>query len=443
MNKILHVFWKSNPDLLPEYVDTLKVFYKRIRSFRGEDTPHILFDHLGPLLRSLHQERPDISWIVVHPVGSYFLDQDALVYHYQKFIDALGAGRFAGGFLKSDKTLDPGKSFFLHVPTALQFLENSSLPDTASPADLSSLFQSAHLPIAELPPRFLLSACYPDLGQETPAFNKALESFFSAQIPKTYQQRQFLAFLYLKKLHLDREGPLPSPFSYDPRKSHVFFFNTEILIPNEEWIQNHRRPLDMFVGTCAGFLDICNLHYFGYHPDTELIYYDLNPDSILFKKYMWENFDGNWDNLIPTIEDFCRANPEVEGFDQDIYPHKTEDLKALFKNDKDLFAQTWKDLQGMQKKFIGTDLIFEFDQLLAQIPREKTIFFSVSDVFLAHNELMWGLKTVTHQFQKLVAACSAYPNMILQGKDTEDTIFIDFAKNLPLRFWTPNDETRI
>ncbi len=70
----------------------------------------------------------------------------------------------------------------------------------------------------------------------------------------------------------------------------MFVFNTENYRAIEG--KKKRRPLDALFTLASGFKDLFLLAAHGSHTQTQIHYFDLCPQSLLFKKYMFEKWDG-------------------------------------------------------------------------------------------------------------------------------------------------------
>jgi hypothetical protein len=176
---------------------------------------------------------------------------------------------------------------------------------------------------------------------------------------------------------------------------------------------------DAYYGPAAGFkyLDILR-----YSPDIKFVFYDYNPSSVNWIKFLKENWDGN------NLKSFLLQQPYSI---QKIFKFINKDIDtniSMLYNDfegEDAFKQLWEKFKKADAKFIVCDL-FDEEQFinLLNLTDSKNPFVYYSNIFST------DFTSTTFNFSDLNTKYSKFLNIIKTTYPTACTLGCD-----PLGNW--------
>jgi hypothetical protein len=148
------------------------------------------------------------------------------------------------------------------------------------------------------------------------------------------------------------------------------FCNSRMFYPvNTEQIQhvNIKGPLKQLVVPASGFNWVKYLDVHGYNNDTEVIFYDYNPNALYYIKEIVTKFiDGDYGMFLKKINK--NDTPDWLCSKKEIQEH--------FFNVKKIYAQC---VNVVKFKFIQCDLLHEFELNLLN---DESVILNISNVFL-------------------------------------------------------------
>jgi hypothetical protein len=448
MNNVIHSIWKNKYLKGHQLSESLDLFYARIPTWRTQ-IPKIYCYDIEEILRKA-LEFPDLDWLVVHGEGNIYRSQDRVLNVIENFIKILDPKILVAGHLVEK----PGHPTGLHHKFLIINLKTYSAlgrPNFGAGTEnvggregsiggwnFVNVSKEHGLEIAEIPAELNKEKIYLSPELETERVLNNINGLYNIIPTSNIDQNRIITHLLIKKMGLSDIPRTRSIAEYAPRKKCVFAFNTELLVPDPEWIRNFNRgPLECFIGTCAGFLDICNFKNFGFVENTKMIYYDLNPDSILFKEHLLNNFDGRLDNLWPFIREFQNRHPDIIIFDSE-EALSLSDLRKEFASDEE-FYHIWQKMRKLERKFIRLNLFDDYEKIIDAIEHKNVrTLLCISDIFSGTNELTYGLRNLKNIFCNMLEYARHCPEMVIQGTDFIETPVIGYAKDLYKSYVTLN-----
>lgn len=470
MNNVLHAIWKSDVFKDHQVSGSFDLFYERIPTWPSGLSKIVDSSVDNILQQAAYHETVD--WIVVHGEGQIYRSQNRILELTQNFIQTLDPNILVAGQLinkpgqycgiheqfliinlntyrRLGKPAFGGyedKQMRLHNYVAGPSFHDDYTPRYLEPGQGESEYRTwtcgwnfVHvsmangLKIPNIPEDIRREKIYLYPNDNSATLLKNLDALYNIMPTDNISQNRVLAYMVMKKLGLD-DTPEPNNIAaYRRRKGGVFVFNTEILVPEPEWIRDNGGPLSCFIGTCAGFLDICNLKHFGFDESTKLVYYDINPDAVTFKKHLLDNFEGDLNQLPQFIADFKAANPHILIADNS-EATGLADLRREFPND-DEFHSLWNRMRRLERQFTTLNLFGDYKKVFRKVvDKDKRAMICISDIFTGTNELTYGVGTLRSIFHAMMEDFSNYPKLVVQGKDYRDHLLIGYAPDLHKRY---------
>lgn len=468
MPNVLHAVLKT--ELLQDHPlgESLSLFYERLPTWDvglERISGYSVDDLLQRALRF-----PTVEWLVVHGEGTLYRSQNKVIGDVEDFIRRMEPNVLVVGHLIDKPGFYCGvhEQFLIININAyrdLQFpsfgvasrreltLQNYSVVSNGGKNDEPGAFESRqgqslyqigasgwhflHIGFQSgyralnLPESLCSVKTYLHPYEQTTKLLQNIEAMYNIMPMDNFEQNKALVYLLLKKLGMaDWPGGVAA---YPKRKESVFALNTELLIPDAHWIRAHGGELACFIGTCAGFLDAANLKHFGFSDKTKLIYYDLNPDSITFKKHLLNHFDGELENLPQFIEEFKLKHPDVIIADNNLATGLSY-LRREFATSED-FKSVWNRMQRLERKFTQSNLFTDYKAIvgLAGGPQQKTLM-CISDIYTGMNELTYGVHVLRRMFRQMVSDLKDYEQLILQGMDYKHSPVLDYLPDLDRKY---------
>src|SRR5690606_28536016 len=90
--------------------------------------------------------------------------------------------------------------------------------------------------------------------EDSELLNQNIEALFSMKKMDNFSQNKYLLYLLSKKLGI-YPSDIRRPFTFKEKKSRVFVFNTEKLMPEVDRITDVDFKIEQYVGPCAGILE--------------------------------------------------------------------------------------------------------------------------------------------------------------------------------------------
>lgn len=466
--RVLHLTWKRAKKLNPSFRESLEVFYKRIP--KPQDFKHLdrlAHEDVDKLLRGI-DEVEEADWCVVHSEGVMYSDQDRLHADMLEHIGSLPPNTLVTGQLidkqnrycgiheqvfavNMKKYRELGCPAFGNYETkhlelqsyhAADSIHDDYTPKMIKPAEASKTYETwtcgwnfvdvslkNGMEIHNLPDKIRDQKTYLYPDDNTEALNKNIEAVFSIEPTDNLSQNQVMTYLLTKKLGLYGQNKANRPYAFKTRKSSVFVFNTEHLIPDPEWTDNNRFPFHRYLGPCAGLLEFGNTVAYGHCHDLSLVYYDINQDAIDFKKAFWERFDGDLFDIPKFAEEFQKDRPDIilntGHSDKNLW-----ELKRLLKEQHLAFSEVFQTLKQAPKKYMHINLLQDYSRLLKEVEGDQHTLFAFSDIFLGQNELTYGRHNLEHLFYSFLKEAAKYECLVVTGKNTSDTPISEFAWKL-------------
>lgn len=391
-------FWNSSPQLNQDFVRSLEVFYWRIPLVSNSPEKMLWDDDINRLLATA-AARVELEWLCILKVGTIFADQDRIADTVREAImDSKPTGWAMGGE-------------FAYIIN-LKYFRKYGCPSFDK------------IPMGELPEVLLSELLYACPEDGLDRLNRNLAAIYGIQDMENISQKRLLGFLANKRLGFN---PISkgSGVGLCERDYGVFLFNTEDLLADSKWKSADSRPLDYYMGPCAGFLDAASLLRHGFHEGTRLIYYDINPRALEVRRRLLTSFDGHLSQLLPFLEEMVASYPDDKPFIFADRYAKLEELRQVFGSDE-AFLMTWKRLTRLPVEFHKVNMITGFAKLLQNVNPEQNGFLAVSDIFTGQNELAYGHSQISAHFQSLLKT-AASKNLTVSGKNLAGRPFIGKA----------------
>lgn len=467
---ILHAIWKNEALENHPLSESLGLFYSRLPTWRS-GLEQISGYSIDQLLKKA-ASHTTVDWVVVHGEGSMYRSQDRILEVIDQFIATLPENTLIAGHLIDKAGFYCGihEQFFIvnielyeklgwphfgdygHRQATLQnYVAGPSIHDNYTPMYLEkaegkdthkvwtcgwniiSVALENNCGVVNLSQSLRDEKTYIYPRDQTQRLLKNFEALYDIVPTNNLSQNRALAYLLLKKLGFNDYSWPRAMASFAPRKGSVFIYNTEPLVPNPQWIRECGGPLKGFIGTCAGFLDMANLKHFGFDETTKLIYYDINQDSISFKQYFLENFDGELEMLPKFVRSYKEKYPQAQVADNN-EELGNGDLRNEFKSPEE-FKQIFLRMQKLDRKFVHFNLLSEAKALVecGPGPNERTLL-CISDIFTGTNEMTYGAHRLRDNFKAFLNDVSSRKKLIIQGSDYKDSPVLDYVPDLCLKY---------
>lgn len=470
---LLNVEWKNASSLDSSFRESLELFYKRMPQTRLDGDRWLADSNIDRLLNKVADEK-SVDWCVVHGEGSLYLDQckvvqlfEDLLFNFDEPILFVGQminrqGQYCGIHeqlfaINMNIYRELGRPEFgnpnsgkkrLQKYTAGESLHDGYTPKVLIPevgedsfdtqvggwnlvhSSMKNSLKGLNVPENIRAQKIFL---YPQDHSEI--FNSNLQAIFSVEPSPEIQQNRALLYLLAKKLGLENSSIKGLPFQLRERKKRFFLYNTELHLPQMNWIEVNKPKVKTLVVTAAGLLDIANVIGFidGEEP-FELIYYDVNSEALKYKKAFWEMMSGE------DVDEITRVNKryveEVPNCFADFRreSENIESINYLLKEKRKNFTDVCNRIKSSQKRFVEVNLLNNPQKILSEIPSsDGDTFMLISDIFLGQNELVYGIENIRDKFLNFLRLAADKKNIIIQGKDLKDLFFINYAEEIDLK----------
>ena len=154
--------------------------------------------------------------------------------------------------------------------------------------------------------------------------------------------------------------------------SPVYFVNTENSRP-EIAEQLLGSGFDQYVGPTAGFKLLYYAHKYGFHNNSQFIFYDFDPNSCKFKQDTLSYWDG--EDYVEWVDAWCSANPgvntELKHLVQERWPTVVDQFGG-----KSNWLDLWYQVQSCHWSVQEVDLVNNWQQLTQNMAHTRTFFWS-------------------------------------------------------------------
>jgi hypothetical protein len=481
MSKTVHVFWQSKAKLEPSFREALRVYYSRIPYPNQEEFGFHYGDDIDALLRAA--AKCDFAqWCVVHGEGSFYPSQLKIVKLVDEFIAGLPDNILVAGHLidrpgqycglheqflvvNLDKYREIQRPQFgaayagtLELPNYQpgESIHDNYTPKRLDPAPgvssqatgchgwgLVSASLAAGLPLLNISEKLRREKLflYPD--DQTNRLNESLRALFSLNPMENITQNRLLFFLIQKKLGLDG---IRSRNDLQEKRGvrSSFLYNSERFCADEGWYRKTKfEPLQCYIGPASGALELATFLLYGYESKGRMIFYDINPRSLEYKKDFWDNFSGQLDDWFDYNEDFKARHPNWF-FEEPRRDFNYTQMLKICDGKKKKFYECFMRLKDFDKSFVELDLMnpTHSQKLLRQIRHDEVTFLSISDIFLGQNELLYGYFECENKFLKLMMQVMVFDKLLIQGKNTSSHGFLGYSNKLMKAFARGRDKSR-
>lgn len=448
--KVLPIVWDTGKPLHPSLRDGLKLFYSRTPFFEVSTEDTLCGTNIDELLREALKRRY-LDWACVIGMGNIFSSQNKVVSEVEEFVSKMKEDVLVCGHLINKPGYYCGihEQFFLvnlrtyerlgcpefgsyraGVKELQDYRAGESIHDDYTPTWVAPLpgrseyrtgtcgwgFVDASLKnglrvlnLSESVRRTKLFM-YPD--DENEKLNRNIELLYQLEDLANPSQRAALAHMLLRRLNLTHAGGL----NYRERNNCLFFFNTEFILPHENWNPEFDRPIDVYAGPCSGVQDVVFSHVSGFHENTEVHYFDISDAALDMKRFVLENFSGRVSEIPALAARIRQKFPDHELYTGPI-DYKVKELLYHFNKDENAFFESWQRFRRLKKTFTKVNLLQDYGNLLAAWKPEQRIIFNLTDIFLGQNEVVRGLHRMRDQFNALRTECARFPELYLTGTD--------------------------
>ena len=198
----------------------------------------------------------------------------------------------------------------------------------------------------------------------------------------------------------------------------VFFWNTEGY--SDVKYVKLQKPIDKLYSVAAAFKPNFLLNVFGFHENTEVIYYDYSKQALAFKKLLLQHWDGenypeflNWAKNKWAINETAGRLTENETY-QDLWQNEIK----WWKSEQNI-KEHWQAYKKLKHTFIHTDICKTPEKITSQITGKDTELIWWSNVFHTVNaHYVRGLQGVKNCYNEwLTQINNKNPNIYIMGKD--------------------------
>lgn len=436
-------FWDLDQRLNPDLRKSLEVFYYRIPCVSNASYP-MLWDRNIDHLLNRAADHSEIEWLCVTAVGTLFPGQDQILDAVTREIESLSEPALIVGHIIEKPGKFPGvheQMFLIHLPTfrklnrpafggfevGTRFLKNFVYDSILRAAEGSSKQKiwscgwglvhaslEAGLSVFEMSQDLRRQKVYAYPDDQIEKLNRNLELFYQMEDLDNPAQRRMLGYLFNKRFGLNPKYS-GSAVNLLPRLPTVFMFNTEELLPKENHFRKSAAPLDFYFGPCAGFLELAALHAHGFNPSARVVYYDYNPASLMAKRRMLNEWDGDIATLQTTVQRIAADDPERH-YHVGVFDLEIGKLMKVFGSPEAL-ARAWSQLRELKKDFVELNLLTGHRALFERIGAAEHGVFAISDIFTGQNELTYGFSKMQNLYQEFCESALRFPNLIVSGKD--------------------------
>ena len=150
-------------------------------------------------------------------------------------------------------------------------------------------------------------------------------------------------------------------------RSKMFLFNTEKV--RSDYVEYNLPKVNAFIGLPSGFMDVHTLFRHKFEPNCQMIYYDVNPQILSFKKATFERWNGK--DYPKFIEKMLTDYPETYG-DQELLTSHEERVEkwqqelTLWKSPEE-FSDFFYSLKTLKKDFIELNITEDSQPLIDKI----------------------------------------------------------------------------
>lgn len=184
------------------------------------------------------------------------------------------------------------------------------------------------------------------------------------EIPTNFNQRQYLRATNFKSAQRT-----------------TFVYNTDPMQNQAKLHYNKSTRLDNLYAVAAGFRPLQLLNACQYHAGTRIVYFDYSQISLDFKKWLWENWDGeNYNQAISHYK--TNVNPQFSPiwfYNQD-YTNRWHDVLDYF-GGKESWLKLWHAYKQLEHEFIHCSLFDDYTALANDMhshPGNNLVWFSNS-----------------------------------------------------------------
>lgn len=189
-----------------------------------------------------------------------------------------------------------------------------------------------------------------------------------SRYPLTDHQQEVYDFLDMEYRGLDRK---------------LFVFNTEQVRPTYQ--QSYLKPIDVYFGLPAGFMDLHMLHRHKFRDGAELVYFDVNQTMFEIKKAMLNDWDGR--DYPGFLKKFMEKNGhlfkgQLMTVNDEQASKKWEEELKIWKSPEE-FVKNLNQVKALPVRFVHVNLVEDQEPIFEVLSgyRNKSIGFWYSNCF--------------------------------------------------------------
>jgi len=237
--------------------------------------------------------------------------------------------------------------------------------------------------------------------------------------PKIRENKQYL---YPDKSAEDLERQLSwinSIVNYAP--TCVFFWNTENYA-DLKYVR-HREPVNKLYAVAASFKPNMILNTFGFHENTEVVFYDYSKQALAFKKMLLAHWDGEdypsflrWAKKKYTINETGGVETEHRSYEQ------LWDREVSWWGSEKAIKDHWDKYKLLKHSYINVDICEDPSKFTKLITKEPDSIIWWSNAFHTVNaHYTRGMQGVTECYEEWIKQIAAQNEDIrILGKDYLD-----------------------
>lgn len=169
--------------------------------------------------------------------------------------------------------------------------------------------------------------------------------------------------------------------SFKSAQRTVFVYNTDMMHTNIGMTYNKSTRLDTIYTVAAGFLPLQLLNSCQHHSNTRVVYFDYSQSALNFKKWLWQNWDGDdYNQAIGYYKNHIDTQFSPVWFIGKDYSGQWNEVLEYF-GGKAAWLEFWRAYCKLEHEFIHCSLFGDYTALTNDMhnhPGNNLVWFSNS-----------------------------------------------------------------
>ncbi|CAB4129267.1 hypothetical protein UFOVP112_365 [uncultured Caudovirales phage] len=185
----------------------------------------------------------------------------------------------------------------------------------------------------------------------------------------------------------------------------VYILNSEEVYP---YGPKNIGPVDHYIGVAGGFKSILLLDNLGFKPTTQVTYADISLAGLDYQKYLIDNWDGDLDTYINTVDGYKQLHPEYR-YAWRSWNSWDNEIKKFLESaamTKDEFCSVWKKYCQLKHNFLPVNLLTDYKKLIEVVAGTKgdVVYIWMSNAFdMQYTRFLLGREQTESKFNAVIA----------------------------------------